>query len=502
MRFRKPYIRIGKRRRRYGVPTVRKRAIKRMVAAPSRQYYTPAAFDSGFMCDAVKPTGDPTGTFDLRRRYGSDAELRFRKVRMLLRKAVVDQDMLGLKAGSISPIAMAGGAGNKEQAFQTWFDALLKRLVIENDGLWLRPAMQTSYARAVKRGMRLTKKNAVPEDQQGTIDTLARLCTVELQGIVEAVSQRVVRGVSLAILHHSTPAEAFRDMDTALSAVGITRSKAMIELMVVKAFSTGTLDQFEAAGVKKVGLVPETVPGTSRARDAEWSEELHPRGEGGRFGAGGLGEKAKASVSKFVKSDKAQKVIAGVVGKIKDKENQKELLASAVTFAMYHFMGLDFGADIEHAVHHEVAHFADNAKIAFGLARERVRDTVDGLIKLRRGTKDAIDDAKDPILAALEGLAKILAKDELFATDAPPRGTGPGSRIGREEAPSRRTVQRIRAAQKGVEALGKVNVETAGDDDVCPVCQDIEDENPYTIDEARSLIPAHPRCRCAFVPAE
>jgi len=37
---------------------------------------------------------------------------------------------------------------------------------------------------------------------------------------------------------------------------------------------------------------------------------------------------------------------------------------------------------------------------------------------------------------------------------------------------------------------------------VCPICQDIEEGNPYSINQARSLIPAHPKCRCAFVPVK
>jgi hypothetical protein len=47
-----------------------------------------------------------------------------------------------------------------------------------------------------------------------------------------------------------------------------------------------------------------------------------------------------------------------------------------------------------------------------------------------------------------------------------------------------------------------VNVLTAGDDDVCEDCEDIAGDGPYEIDEARALIPAHPNCRCAFVPAD
>jgi hypothetical protein len=45
-----------------------------------------------------------------------------------------------------------------------------------------------------------------------------------------------------------------------------------------------------------------------------------------------------------------------------------------------------------------------------------------------------------------------------------------------------------------------VNVLTAGDDDVCEDCADIAAEGPYSLDDAAGLIPAHPNCRCAFVP--
>jgi hypothetical protein len=47
-----------------------------------------------------------------------------------------------------------------------------------------------------------------------------------------------------------------------------------------------------------------------------------------------------------------------------------------------------------------------------------------------------------------------------------------------------------------------VNVLTAGDELVCEECDDIAAGGPYEIDEAHGLIPAHPNCRCAFVPAE
>jgi hypothetical protein len=81
--------------------------------------------------------------------------------------------------------------------------------------------------------------------------------------------------------------------------------------------------------------------------------------------------------------------------------------------------------------------------------------------------------------------------------------SGAGSRSRRGEGPGGRTVQRIKRHERGVESAlagALVNVETAGDENVCKVCRKIARNGPYKINKARSLIPAHPRCRCVFVP--
>lgn len=46
-----------------------------------------------------------------------------------------------------------------------------------------------------------------------------------------------------------------------------------------------------------------------------------------------------------------------------------------------------------------------------------------------------------------------------------------------------------------------MEVVTAGDDKVCIVCEEIAMGGPYALDLAEALIPAHPNCRCALVPA-
>ena len=72
-----------------------------------------------------------------------------------------------------------------------------------------------------------------------------------------------------------------------------------------------------------------------------------------------------------------------------------------------------------------------------------------------------------------------------------------GSRGGPLRGPG---LVRLRDKKQAPDDEDLVEVLTAGDNDVCEECQDISDEGPYDLDEAESLIPAHPNCRCAFVP--
>jgi SPP1 gp7 family putative phage head morphogenesis protein len=54
----------------------------------------------------------------------------------------------------------------------------------------------------------------------------------------------------------------------------------------------------------------------------------------------------------------------------------------------------------------------------------------------------------------------------------------------------------------GIDELGlKAEWATAGDDRVCEECSENEGIL-FTVDEARGMIPLHPNCRCAWIPAE
>lgn len=316
-----------------------------------------------FFCDAPR-TGDPTGTFPLRRKWKRSLGRQWQHLQTSVRNSIGHADMLGL--GSITSTSLAFHAvgslagmtsGVKIKAFQSFFDDQMKNAVMQGDGSFLDDMVHDAYMMGIKRGLRLAKLDAVPFELQNNIphniDGLSQLAVVELQGIVEAVSQSSVRMIADGILTKQKPMVVARSVNDRIAKIGITRSDTMIDVIVIRAFNNATLDLFQAASVRQVGVVPETY-------DASY------------------------------------------------------------------------------------------------------------------------------------------AHDEMFS-DAGRRGAG--SRTSRRRSPSRSTIYRIRRQEHKLEELRKVRVATAGDNRVCEICEELESHGPYTIDHARSLIPAHARCRCAFIPA-
>jgi hypothetical protein len=317
------------------------------------------------LTDAL-PGFDPTGTRALRERFVRSMNGRWRTLRRLVVEAVAVHDIAGTGKASVSSVNAGMAARtpypffglDKVRTFQTWLDEALKQVVLEGDGAWVKPYIHEAYAQGYQRASELVKQDLAPSAER--METLSSLTVVELQGVMEAVSQQAVRALSAGLLAHSRPMRIARSIARAVRSVGMVRGRATADTMVVRAHAEATLDAFQLAGVRRVGVLPERVAALHAPR---------PR---------------PASDGVVIDLDDARKKRAKVRGKAKSKAKAKPL--------------------------------------------------------------------------------PKVAPDEVFGE--------------------------------------RVDVVTAGDNDVCPVCVDIADNGPYTIKQARGLIPAHPWCRCAFIPTE
>lgn len=286
--------------------------------------------------DARRVQRDPTNTRGIRRELRASLDRRWRGVKGLLRDAW-RQDVFGFERLNAQSLQNTITGGGQIQAFQSFFDAALQRVVI-GDRQWLAPHISKGYEAGVSAAhARLPTTNAPAAILRD--EMLATAAFVELQGVVEAVSQQAVRTVSNGSIERVRAMPLLRAINKRIDAIGQVRGHALADYWVVKAHATGTLDTLEIAGVSRVATIPEHV---------------------------------------------------------------------------------------------------------------------------RTLKKRQVGDAKLPSIRTLL----------------------------RRENKLERTL-----------GGGKVNVLTAFDNDVCPVCEEISENGPYTINTARGLIPAHPHCRCAFVPA-
>jgi SPP1 gp7 family putative phage head morphogenesis protein len=122
--------------------------------------------------------------------------------------------------------------------------------------------------------------------------------------------------------------------------------------------------------------------------------------------------------------------------------------------------------------------FTDLVNVTEDMATKMGRVLVDGLVtgSNPREIADNLDDVLDIGLQR----ADVIARTEIIRAHAE----------GQLDAFDKLGVDEI-----GVE----VEWSTAGDERVCPECEDMEGK-VYSVEEAHGMIPLHPQCRCAFIP--
>jgi hypothetical protein len=331
--------------------------------------YNGHIFDASPRCTCcvadAKVLIDPTGTKPLSNKWNADFRRRVNQLRVATQQMISKQDILGLKAGAALQIMSPGitNLATRQEMFQRWVNQALVTIVADNDMMWMWPYVERAYHMGTAYAQdQLDHEGAVViHNASHRMDALFALTKMELKGIMDATSQQATRVANLGIATRTKPGTIVRGIWEVYERTLFNRVVALVGMMTVKTFGDATLDLYQTAGVKQVGLIPE---------------------------------------------------------------------------------------------------------------------------------------------AAYVQKAQQTAKDGTQVTDAVRKGAG--SRVSRLQTPSKSTIGRIRKQELTLaKKLGeKVNVRTAGDDDVCIICEGISEDGPYKLDTARGLIPAHPHCRCTFVPVK
>jgi hypothetical protein len=414
---------------------------------------------------------DPTGTAGLRRSFLAEGNRRLTRVRSLTHTMLVEHDVMAARGDPLAQLLPH--PGNRLAAFMQWFEQTVNAQLL--GGRWWERFLERAYRSGFEAGSALTH---TPPSAAPLPAVFRELAGREFAGIAAALVQQVTRQAAGAALGRRKPQPMYRQVLPVLRKVGDARVRMATNTLTVKLHNSGRLAQFRAAGITRVGITPERLeprkPSRFLKRDhLRHDHRLHDR---------------ETEVERQLRA--ANELLAA-------QQRQREA-EQAVAQAELEAEQARVAAEVE-------AHMA-GAMLGLSRAQAQV-----GLAASRTRAGEEVAAAKAATAArekeAAAAWQKVLAaRKEARAVEYAAKAA--------EQAVEQEAAQAAEAAAAEVEqaltlepapeeeaAAEEVNVQTAGDDRVCDICNEIAADGPYTVDEADELLPVHPNCRCSPVPA-
>ena len=256
---------------------------------------------------------DPTRTTTLRAAFVSEFTKRFRNIRGLIRRAVVDQDVFGLKNKSESSPTILTQAipprnafnfprsGDKISAFMGWLQQQVNREMLTTttmvqygtpiEAAWTNMYVADSYKRGVQRATYEMRKAGftIPDiEQRGGMDAIMgtpfhmdRVGVLytrvfeDLKGITSQMDTQISRVLAQGMIDGDNPALLARKINAAISGqgmgeLGITdtlgrfipaerRAKMLARTEVIRAHHMGMMQEYKNWRVEGVNVIAEFV---------------------------------------------------------------------------------------------------------------------------------------------------------------------------------------------------------------------------------------------------
>ncbi len=172
-----------------------------------------------------------------------------------MRIALMEQDVLGLGQGTIMGFHPTDVRLN---AFHAWLTYMAGHYLA---GSWpdrfIDLAWESGRQVAVSE---VYSGGSVAAQTPGNPQHLAQLAKQELEGIIAATVQQVSRAANSVLQLRLKPAPAWRVLAAAFDKVTLNRLMALCNVLIIAAFNQAKIDTYRAAGIDRVGIIPETEP--------------------------------------------------------------------------------------------------------------------------------------------------------------------------------------------------------------------------------------------------
>jgi hypothetical protein len=491
------------------------------------------------MLDTTNVTSrfDPTGTAGIRRSFRADAQRRLSQLRSVTHQQLVERDFMAHRDDPLREMYPQSAADPHERlaAFAQWFKHATDQAL---GGSWWQRHVEKAWTSGQQAGAALAGGVALSPWVPGTYGVAAQ---AEIDGIGAALHQHVVRNLAEAVRRRIKPQLMYRPLLGSLRKIGTHRLNMFANTTTVRLHNAGRLNAFLAAGIHRVGVVPERLvaraPTHDHFADKGLLETLRRAlgyllpGEEGLAGdlLSAMSGSSKLSEKQAVRVGQTMERVTKVMGAVGEARVSAPRMAPPIDrpvtpehAAPLPWFKPDIGVEKQASLVGELGKVLtrlppEDRKLAGDLLLAstgsrglsvRQSELVGRLIS--RAAPEGEGIAAEMPLIGKGGKAKSERERAAQISRAAPEGEGIAAEIpligkGGEAVSERERAALIGQAEKAkarFEKIGLWNVATAGDDLVCQACEDLSDDGPYSADEAQGLLPLHANCRCALVPAD
>lgn len=225
---------------------------------------------------------DPTHTTRVRIQFEQNINARFRRLKGIIRKALLDQDVMGVKTNATVPGTRAFEflrSGDKVAAFMTWLKAQEDDLIFDirvgtpvasaSNQHWANVYIDTAYQKGLASAATQLRKGGVEVEQRWIdsaffrpvhADRIGLIYTrvyTELVGITEAMDQQVSRVLAQGIAEGRGMMDIARSINERVDAIGRTRARTLARTEVISAHAEASLNSYQEAGLEGVRVQAE-----------------------------------------------------------------------------------------------------------------------------------------------------------------------------------------------------------------------------------------------------
>ena len=232
---------------------------------------------------------DPTQTTTLRQQFEGALAKRFRRLKGLINKTVVNDDGFGLRTNR--GLFDFPRSADKIGAFMAWLKEQERAGILEisrgvsleraADRAWTNVYIRTAYQRGMAQSAAELRRQGVSVAPEWVTEAFTRPFHVdrvgiaatrvfeELDGITNAMSQQISRVLADGLAQGRGPMDIARAMNDRVDKIGITRARMLARTEVVSAHYQASLNTYEEAGVMGIGIKAEIATAQDDAVCAE-----------------------------------------------------------------------------------------------------------------------------------------------------------------------------------------------------------------------------------------